>query len=225
VPEGAIVLIDEIETGLEPHRLRHLIRELRVTERGQVVMTTHSEVPIVELSTAELRVVNSWGGVATVRRVPNELQAAVRAAPEALLGRRLIVCEGKTEVGLCRALDRPWAATHGAPPANVGIVLVPGGGTPAPRIALGFSELGYGTGLLADSDVPLDPPEEELSAGGVAVFTWDGSVSTEERVTLDARQTRDRSLAGSERLGFQRGRRYEAEDWHGGYPAIGGRSH
>lgn len=103
--EGGIVLVDEVETGLEPHRLRHLIRELKEPAAGQVIMTTHSEVPIVELTVAELRVVACDAGVTVVRKVGDELQAPIRAAPEALLGRRVVVGEGKTEVGLCRALD------------------------------------------------------------------------------------------------------------------------
>jgi hypothetical protein len=148
-------------------------------------MTTHSEIAIVELTAGELRVVTCEAGTTTVREVPAEIQGAVRAAPEALLGRRVIVAEGPTEVGLCRALDRPWTEDHGAPPAHVGVVLLPGGGTEAPRRALAFSGLGYRTALLVDSDAPLQPAEAKLAAGGVEVFAWDGAVSTEERVMLD----------------------------------------
>lgn len=185
VREGAIVLIDEVEGALEPHRLRHLLRELRTPGTGQVLMTTHSDVVVVELSCRELRVVSSHGGTTEVRDVPDELQAAVRAAPEALLGRRVIVGEGKTEVGLCRALDRPWTDAAGVPPAEVGVALVPGGGTKAGSLAQAFAKLGYRTALLADSDVALNPPEKELSSAGVRVIQWDDSVSTEERVALD----------------------------------------
>ncbi|MGH2705421.1 MAG: ATP-dependent nuclease [Actinomycetota bacterium] len=114
--EGGLVLVDEIETGLEPHRLRHLIRELRTAEKGQVVLTTHSEVAVVELTASELRVVTSLGGTTTVKAVPDEVQGAIRAAPEALLGRKVIITEGATEVGLCRALERRWAEAHGGMP-------------------------------------------------------------------------------------------------------------
>jgi ABC-type branched-subunit amino acid transport system ATPase component len=183
--EAGIILVDEIETGLEPHRLRHLLRKLRAGVTGQVLMTTHSDIPLVELRCAELRVVRSEDGIITVQDVPDELQAVVRAAPEALLGRRVIVGEGKTEVGLCRALDRAWAEARGVPPAHVGVVLVPGEGSSAPQTALSLARLGYRSALLIDSDVPLQPPEAELVAGGVAVFAWNGGVCTEERVMLD----------------------------------------
>ncbi|HVF12628.1 MAG TPA: AAA family ATPase [Actinomycetota bacterium] len=184
-PEGAIVLVDEIELGLEPHRLRHLIRSLRTVSSGQVLMTTHSEIPIVELSVEDLRVVSSREGTTSVNDVPLQLQADVRMAPEALLGRRLVIGEGKTEVGLCRSLDPLWTEVWGDPPAHRGVVLVQGQGTKAPGTALAFAGLGYATALLVDSDVPLDPSEEELTLGGVAVFAWDDEVSTEERVALD----------------------------------------
>lgn len=42
---------------------------------GQVIMTTHSEVPIVELTVAEVRVVASEAGATVVRKVGGELQA------------------------------------------------------------------------------------------------------------------------------------------------------
>lgn len=184
-PEGAIVMADEVETGLEPHRLRHLVRLLRTVDQGQALMTTHSEITVVELTTRELRVVASQGGTTTVQAIPEALQGAVRSAPEAMLGRRVIVCEGKTEVGLCRALDHRWGQTHGAPPAHIGLVLVPGEGTSAPSKALAFAELGYRTALLVDSDATLNPSEAEIMAGGVRVFAWDGEVSTEQRVILD----------------------------------------
>lgn len=182
---GSVLLIDEVESGLEPHRLRYLLRRLRATETGQVLMTTHSEIAIVELTTAELRVVRSNDGATTVWDVPADLQQVVRSAPEALLARRVIVGEGKTEVGLCRALEASWTSARGAPPAEKGIVLIPGDGASAPRIALGFAGLGYPTALLVDSDVVISPPEEDLTARGVSVHQWAGTVCTEERVLMD----------------------------------------
>lgn len=195
VADGAIVLIDEIEAALEPHRLRHLLRELRAQESGQVLMTSHSDTAIVELSCLELRVVSYQDGITEVQEVPAVLQDVVRWAPEALLGRRVIVGEGKTEIGLCRALDRAWADGYGAPPAEIGVVLVPGGGAQqAAGRARALAELGYATALLADSDVTLDPSEQELAEAGVRVIQWDGSVSTEERVALDLPWTELRSI-------------------------------
>jgi putative ATP-dependent endonuclease of the OLD family len=171
---------------LEPHRLRHLIRKLAAADTGQVIMTTHSEVSIVELTTAELRVVASENGVTEVRKVHDELQSTIRAAPEALLARRVIVSEGKTELGLCRALDGSWTATHGKAPAEVGVVVIHGGGgDQASGRAMALASLGYRTALLVDSDQPLNPPQDEIEAAGVAIFMWPGGVCTEERIMAD----------------------------------------
>ncbi|MGQ0679830.1 MAG: ATP-dependent nuclease [Actinomycetota bacterium] len=163
-PQGGIVLVDEIETGLEPHRLRHLIRKLKTSGHSQVIVTTHSEIPIVELTATDLRVVFSNMGATVVHRVGDDLQSLVRAAPEALLGRRVIVCEGPTEVGLCRALDRLWTSQRNEPPAELGIVLVPGGGSQAAARAQALASLGYSTALLGDSDVTRwRPPSSNWS--------------------------------------------------------------
>lgn len=183
--EGGIVLVDEIETGLEPHRLRHLLRHICADESGQLLMTTHSEIPIVELRCSDLGVVRSSDAITTVQAVRSELQAVVRRAPDALLGRRLIVCEGKTEVGLCRSLDSAWTAAKGSPPADIGLAFVVGEGTSAPLNALHLAGLGYPTALLIDSDVAYDPGEADLTAAGVRVISWSGRVSTEERILLD----------------------------------------
>lgn len=184
-PAGAIALIDEVEAGLEPHRLRHLIRALRETADGQVLMTTHSEVAIVEHQAAELGVVRAAAGSTTVRPVPDSLQSLVRRLPEALLAKRIIVTEGKTELGICRALDGIWAARRGTPLAELGVVPVPGGGAEAPATAQAFAGLGYPTALLADSDVPLSPDPSALTADGVKVVQWAGDACTEQRVFRD----------------------------------------
>jgi hypothetical protein len=185
-PGGGIVLVDELEAGLEPHRLRHLVKVLKAADNGQVIMTTHSEVALVELTVADLRVVTSDDGVTVVHGVGDELQAAVRAVPEALLARRIVVTEGKTEVGLSRALDAFWAAEHGKPLAEAGVVFVPGEGTTrAPAIAMGLAGLGYPTAAFIDSDIEPHPGVEEMQAAGVALFMWADGMSTEERVARD----------------------------------------
>lgn len=193
-PEGAIVLIDEVEVGLEPHRICHLLRTLMAaTEQppgsgntvGQVILTTHSPIVVVELPAENHHVVRSISGKTEVRNVTTELQATLRKAPEALLGRKVIICEGKTELGICRALEPYWIQEHGVPLAHVGTVLVEGRGSDNPKTAIQLASLGYIVALLADSDTALSPDVEALQAAGVKVIQWSGTVSTEERVALD----------------------------------------
>ncbi|MCC7169394.1 MAG: ATP-binding protein, partial [Planctomycetes bacterium] len=98
---GGLTLIDEVEHGLEPHRLRHLLRELRDGEggnKGHVVMTTHAPIALGELDAMELRIVRCVAGVTTVQLVGSLLQPIVRKSAEAFLARKVVVCEGKTEL-------------------------------------------------------------------------------------------------------------------------------
>ncbi len=201
IPDGAIVLIDEVENGLEPHRIRRLLRSLSEgvapreadTERdepalGQVIMTTHSPTPILELAASDLRVVRvSPEGKTTVKDVPDDLQGTLRFAPYALLGRKVLVCEGETEVGLCTGMKDFWQSRNGNESvACRGVVFANGGGrTNAPARALALKALGYDVALLADSDEPIEPDAATLKTAGITVVQWDGGVSTEERISLD----------------------------------------
>ncbi|HEX2688709.1 MAG TPA: AAA family ATPase, partial [Kofleriaceae bacterium] len=71
VKDGAIVLIDEIEHGLEPHRIRHALKVLRDSvggthPRGQVFLTTHSPTTLVELAHHQLAICRVAAGRLTV---------------------------------------------------------------------------------------------------------------------------------------------------------------
>jgi hypothetical protein len=193
-PEGAIVLIDEIEVGLEPHRICHLLRTLKhATEQpagspqniGHVITTTHSPTVIVELPAQNHGVVRSGKGKTVVGPVSEELQSTLRKAPEALLGKKVLVCEGKTELGLCRAAEQVWIVGREVPLSHVGTVLLEGDGSGAPLTAKHLASLGYDVALLADSDKPINPDASSLQTLGVRVFQWAGTVSTEERIALD----------------------------------------
>lgn len=194
VRDGALLLVDEVEHGLEPHRLRHLLSELggSAGESGQVLLTTHSRVPLEELRSEQLYVVRCVEGVTTVNYVGTELQDVARGNAEALLGRRVLVCEGATEVGLCRGLQTYWARRFDDVPfAHTGTALAKGGGSTAPQIAMKLAGLGFQTALLRDSDVQLDPEvSTELARCHVEVLAWEGSVCTEERIALDLAWTK-----------------------------------
>lgn len=188
---GAVLLLDEVEQGLEPHRVRHLLRALLAAPAqgqggGQVFMTTHSPVPIEELSAEHLQCIRCVDGTTRARSVPVDLQGVVRHAPSALLAARALVCEGKTEVGLCRGLAPFWAKARGdLPLAHTGTEIVDGEGHKAPGYALQLASLGHPTALFVDSDTPLDPDTAALEAGNVTVLHWVGSAATEERLAQD----------------------------------------
>lgn len=185
--DGGITLVDEVEHGLEPHRIRYLVRTLRPEQgRGQVIMTTHSPVVVQEMNASSLRIVRSASGTTTVTSVSPSLQGVVRAASEALLGRRIIVCEGKTEVGLCRAFDEFWSEEQNKEAfAYLGVVPVDGGGSNASQRAIDIRQLGYAVCFLGDSDRPLAPDPAEMQTHGIHVLLWADSKCLEERIAFD----------------------------------------
>jgi putative ATP-dependent endonuclease of OLD family len=80
-----------------------------------------------------LRFVKSSGGNTKINKVDKDsidaLQPIVRSRGHALLSRKIIVCEGKTEEALCRVLDEHWSGLHGDENfAYHGIVAVDGNG-------------------------------------------------------------------------------------------------
>ena len=186
---GGLTLVDEVEHGLEPHRLRHLLREFRDGQggkKGHVVMTTHAPVALAELEADELRVVRCDGGLTRVRAVEASLQPIVRKAADAFLARKVLVCEGKTELGVARGFDRWWSAT-GPSFIQAGIALTDGGGgrTEAPPAAIALAGLGYATAYLGDTDEPLVPDASALLGAGCEVIVWDGAMALEARLVAD----------------------------------------
>lgn len=185
VGSGVVTLVDEIERGLEPHRLRHLLNELRNSD-SQVLMTTHSETAVAELGSAGLGLLrrNEHGDVDILH--PSEtLQSVIRALPEAVLGKKVVVCEGSTESGIARGLVAHWDKSQDRPLAWIGTVFVPGEGTAATKRAAEFRQLGFPCIYWGDSDVPTDPTPEELVALGVEIITWAGNLNTEQRIMAD----------------------------------------
>jgi len=187
--QGAILAIDEIEFGLEPHRLSHLISHLkeRLKEgKGQAIITTHSPVAVATLSAQDLCVVQCKGGVTQVKQVPakiNEVQGTIRAAPSALLARRVVVGEGSTEVGMIRGLA-PWIDIKTPPSAAArGLGIANGGGANCAERAKVFADLGYDVLLIADNDDrSIDNAIREAQAAGVKVIRCSESKCIEEEM-------------------------------------------
>lgn len=187
--EGAI-LIDEVEHGLEPHRIVHLLRTLTMGEAEtspQLFMTTHSPVAVAELGASGLAVVHNEAGIVKVTNVPtsNDFAGLVRACPASLLGKSVIVCEGPTECGICWALDETTQATRGSY-GLLGVAIANGmGRTQGPGRAISLASLDFRTAFFGDSDEAPDPDEATMTAGGVHPFLWSGGVCTEQRLALD----------------------------------------
>lgn len=190
MPDGAIYLVDEIEAGLEPHRIRHLLRKfislinVGGTTQGKVIMTSHSSVAIAELEAECLCVIRSYKGTTTADAISKELQDTVRSVADAFLARKVLVCEGATEYGMTRSFDEYWESKGNDSFAFVGLISVDGRGEKAPRRSLELAKLGYDTALFIDSDkiTTITPAVADLTAAGVKVFHWAGTVATEQEV-------------------------------------------
>lgn len=197
---ASVALIDEVEHGLEPHRISRLLRQLKEeraggTTKAQVFTTTHSPVVLQELSIAELNVVRRAPRTGITTVVPAntpypglDAQSQPRANPQAYLAPIVLVCEGKTEVGLVRGLDDYWVGQRLLPFSTAGVVPISGGGVDkAPPIAGYFRSLGYRVGLLLDSDCEPDDTEilNKLTRAGVKIFRWAPGYATEDHLFRD----------------------------------------
>lgn len=186
--QASIILIDELEHGLEPHRIIMLLQALGAKDNPpplQVFMTTHSPVAVRELAAAQLHVLrrNSDQHYSLAVGDAGDVQGTIRRFPDALLATTVFVCEGASEVGLMRGFDQ-WRVTNGRPPiAAHGCALVDGGGSELFSRALAFQALGYRVATLRDSDVhPTPELEAKFVAAGGQTYRWRNGRALEDEL-------------------------------------------
>lgn len=98
--EHPIMVVDEIERGLEAYRQRILVEEL-VQSPSQAFITTHSAPAVSAAKGASLWYVDAKSSIG---RLPAILSGQQERDPETFLSRLAIIAEGKTEVGFVTAL-------------------------------------------------------------------------------------------------------------------------
>lgn len=181
-------LIDELEYGLEPHRIIRLLATLGAKEQVppvQVFATSHSPIVVAELYASQLFVVRGGATGHTVLQasLAGDVQGAIRSNPHALLATKIIVCEGASEIGIVRGLDQHFSASGYAALATHGVALVNGNGDETFNRALAFKALGYQVTILRDSDKPAPVNlEAAFLAGGGQVFAWTAGRALEQEV-------------------------------------------
>jgi hypothetical protein len=190
-----VTLFDEVEVGLEPHRIARLLKHLKDDETGQYFLTTHSPVVLRELTIADLHIVHCDAGLVEVisankSAVADSIQGKIRTGAEAFLAPKIVVCEGATEVGFLRGLDDHWSDSENRDSfAYRGVAMFDANGaSKIKEVAEGLKALGYDVSVLADSDEPTqfsDADAQELRNSGITVIKWDDSLSIEERVLND----------------------------------------
>lgn len=183
-PSG-IILIDEIEQGLEPDRVQHLVNVLSQYSDKQIIITTHSSNVIVEIPCTSLYIMRKESEC--LRHVDGEIQGSIRQNPEAFFARKVLVCEGATEIGFCRALNQFRIQKGNTSIACRGIRFADGKGNEMVKYVLGFNGLSYSTALLCDSDCKdINDSKQGFRDAGINVIDCEENNSIEQQIFKDS---------------------------------------
>ncbi|MEZ8703368.1 ATP-dependent endonuclease [Vibrio cyclitrophicus] len=198
-----VIIVDEAEYGLEPYRITRLLNELGskdVESTQQVFITTHSPYVLRELQAQQLHVMRRPTPTPTPAQVafgPDHIQhtiyslngeglqqATLRACAESFFSKSVIVCEGKTEIGIVRGIDLYNQEVGYRTITSKGVHCADGGGDAMFARAQIFSSLGYPTAIFKDSDKAEQHREhrENAIAAGISVFEWDHNRATEDAI-------------------------------------------
>lgn len=187
--DATVILIDELEYGLEPHRIMRLLGSIGAKDTPpplQAFITTHSPVALRELSGDQLIVARKRGNTHELQVVGTEpeIQGTIRLSPDAFLAPAVLVCEGASEVGLLRGLDQYNVAQGYRSLMALGVALVDGGGVDKIyRSANAFRTLQYDVAVLRDDDKqPVAQTEQGFIANGGALFCWRAGRALEEEL-------------------------------------------
>lgn len=190
-----ITLFDEVEYGLEPHRITRLIKHIKDDTKGQYFLATHSPTVLRELTVNQLYIVHREAESIRVVAAANQaldvlsIQGHVRSSAEAFLSRKVVVCEGATEVGFLRGLDNLWSAAGHKAFAYLGATLLDAhGASKLKGLATGFKALHYEVLTVADGDAQnqfSDQDAADLVNQGVAIVMWTDHLALEQRAMLD----------------------------------------
>lgn len=187
----AIVVIDELESGLEPHRAVRLLHHLDSDPYKQVFVTTHSPTVVEQAQIDALTVVQARNGEVTINSLGGSgevLRALCRSSPSSLLARKVVIGEGKTEHGVLLACFEAWdeerSAAGLATSAGVGLAIQDAnGGEKAANRAEAMAPLGFAVLVLMDNDVrTADPHVGKAEAAGATVLRWDEGLNIEAQV-------------------------------------------
>jgi putative ATP-dependent endonuclease of OLD family len=200
---ASVALVDEVEHGLEPHRLTRLLHSLGAKDSNlplQVFMTTHSPVAVRELAGNQVFVVRSGGAFHQIFEVgmADDIQSTVRADPEAFLARSVLVCEGASEVGFARGMDQYWVSQGSESFFSRGGAFVDVGGSEPDRCykrGMALLRLGYRVMVLLDADKVATPSlVAAFRAAGGQELSWRPGRTLEDELFSSLSNTGVQSL-------------------------------
>lgn len=189
--ESSIILIDEVEYGLEPDRVQHLVNTLISKDNCQVIITTHSSNVITELPCDNLHILRELEGEKYLLPIKVEMQALVRSNPDAFFAKKVVVCEGSTEIGIIRAWNKNRIKNRKLSMTYLGVRYADGAGSQMVERAQGFDTLEYDTVLVCDSDIDdkdngkIADEKRIFNTNGQKVFDCQKGLSIEEQVFYD----------------------------------------
>lgn len=185
-PSG-IILIDEIEQGLEPDRIHQVVSQLASKIGIQIIITTHSQHVVEELDCCNLYI-KSHPGEGLLKIEPtNELQGLVRKHPLALFAKSIIIGEGATEYGFIRGLNEVWQKNGYKSMSFYGVCAINGNGNECIDTAKRLNKLGYRVALLCDSDVStVNVQKTNLQDLGVTVYDCEDKLAFETQIFKDS---------------------------------------
>lgn len=182
--QGGIILIDELEQGLEPDRVKFLAKQLKENNQGQVFITTHSSNVLVELEANNIFLKNI--GSEQLFSFNEDFQGCIRQNPEAFFAKKIIVCEGPTEVGICRALNNFRVKNNLDNLAFLGVALADGKGSNFVEYCAYFKKSGFDVCAFCDSDdESINNKKQELRGKGVSIVDCDNNKAIEQQLFDD----------------------------------------
>lgn len=187
--QGGIAMIDEVEQGLEPDRVKQLIRILKRENGGQLFVTTHSPSVIEELPCEDIVLIerDATSGVCSANKFSLEQQAIIRVSPEALYAKKIIVCEGKTEMGLCRAIDLFLQEKEKTSFSNKGTIYINGDGDAMFRRLEQLNKLNKEMMLVCDSDKPeTQTHKQKVLSLKIPIFDCENGNNLEKQIIKDS---------------------------------------
>lgn len=174
-----LILVDELEQGLEPHRIMRFLDAIGAKDsnaRTQSFVTSHSPVVLRELNAHQLsRICETAEGHKIISAKTDEgSQGALRSFPEAFLAKSVVLCEGASEVGFIRGLDQYFVSQGKSSISARGIYLVDTGGvSKLYKSAPTLQAMRYRVASFRDDDVAPDvEAESKFENQSGSVFKW-----------------------------------------------------
>ena len=210
--ECSLTVIDEIERGLEPYRLRRLVQSLQ-SASAQCFITTHSAVTINAADQSSLWYLDRAGNLGALPRA--KITRQQERDPETFLTRFAIIAEGPTEVGFVSYL---LELAVGPSFRDRGVRVCDGQGNPATLGLLeALAEGGLEFGGFADHEGDSPGRWSALKANmGSRLFQWTEGCTEQRIISLvqvsrlaelidhdDAGMVAERRLTMATRLGIE----------------------